>query len=303
MGQGQSQSSASGLTLKSLAQSLSNGDFKNVIVMCGAGISTSAGVPDFRSPSFGLYNQIRKVQDLPYPEAIFEGAFFQRNPVPFYTLVRSIFPQRLCPTDTHKFFALLHQKGILRRVYTQNIDALEVLGGAPEEKVIEAHGTFRESFCQACDAKYELSWLKDQIFKPETNDGVPKCTKCATGVVRPSVVFFGETLPRRFWENLDADFKQCDCLIVMGTSLAVAPFNALIARPPKTATRVFINKTKPGAVGFAGWMMGLGRNSVTFTNANDLVILDDCDKTVREICRQVNWEQELDALQVRILEP
>lgn len=193
--------------------------------------------------------------------------------------------------------------GILRRVYTQNIDALEVLGGAPEEKVIEAHGTFRESFCQACDAKYELSWLKDQIFKPETNDGVPKCTKCATGVVRPSVVFFGETLPRRFWENLDADFKQCDCLIVMGTSLAVAPFNALIARPPKTATRVFINKTKPGAVGFAGWMMGLGRNSVTFTNANDLVILDDCDKTVREICRQVNWEQELDALQVRILEP
>ena len=114
MGQGQSQNSASsGLTLKTLAASLANGDFKNVIVMCGAGISTSAGVPDFRSPSFGLYNQIRKVQDLPYPEAIFEGAFFQRNPVPFYTLVRSIFPQRLCPTDTHKFFALLHQKGII----------------------------------------------------------------------------------------------------------------------------------------------------------------------------------------------
>lgn len=178
-----------------------------------------------------------------------------------------------------------------------------MLGGTPEEKVIEAHGTFRESFCQACDAKYDLSWLKDQIFKPETNGGVPKCIKCTTGVVRPSVVFFGETLPRRFWENLDADFRQCDCLIVMGTSLAVAPFNALIARPPKSATRVFINKTKPGAVGFAGWMMGLGRNSVTFTNVNDLVILDDCDKIVREICRQANWEQELDALQVQILEP
>ena len=50
-------------------------------------------------------------------------------------------------------------------------------------------------------------------------------------------------------------------------------------------------------------MMGLGRNSVTFTNVNDLVILDDCDKIVREICRQANWEQELDALQVQILEP
>ena len=83
---GQGQSGQSGQSLQSLAKSLADGKFKNVIVMAGAGISTSAGVPDFRSPSFGLYNQIRKVENLPYPEAIFEGAFFRANPVPFYTL-------------------------------------------------------------------------------------------------------------------------------------------------------------------------------------------------------------------------
>ena len=77
----------------------------------------------------------------------------------------------------------------------------------------------------------------------------------------------------------------------------------LICKPPKKCTRVFINKTKPGSVGFAGWMMGLGRNSVSFNQENDLVLLDDCDKTVREICRQINWEQDLDALQVQVLEP
>merc|ERR1719495_738523 len=82
----------------------------------------------------GLYFRLRNIPDLPYPEAVFVGSFFRSNPKPFYTLVRSIFPERLCPTDTHKFFALLHKKGILRRVYTQNIDALETLGGLPEEK-------------------------------------------------------------------------------------------------------------------------------------------------------------------------
>ena len=81
------------------------------------------------------------------------------------------------------------------------------------------------------------------------------------------------------------------------------PFSRLICKPPKKCTRVFINKTKPGSVGFAGWMLGLGRNSVSFNQENDLVILEECDKTVREICRQVSWEHELDALQVQVLEP
>ena len=51
-------------------------------------------------------------------------------------LSREIFPETLSPTTTHKFFSLLHQKGILRRIYTQNIDALEVLAGIPPEKII-----------------------------------------------------------------------------------------------------------------------------------------------------------------------
>jgi len=238
---GQKESTAGGsvpekLSLELLAQKLSNGTFKNVVVMCGAGISTSAGVPDFRSPSAGLYFKLRNIPDLPYPEAVFVGSFFRSNPKPFYTLVRSIFPERLCPTDTHKFFALLHKKGILRRVYTQNIDALETLGGLPEEKVIEAHGTFRNAYCQSCQETYDLPWLKKEIFNPEGNDGVPTCNKCPqAGVVRPDIVFFGESLPNRFWSNIDADFRQCDCLLVFGTSLAVAPFNGLIAKPPSSS--------------------------------------------------------------------
>ena len=66
------------------------------------------------------------------------------------------------------------QKGILRRVYTQNIDALEFLAGLPEEKVVEAHGTFQRSYCTKCRKNFDLPWLKREIFSPETNGGVPK---------------------------------------------------------------------------------------------------------------------------------
>ena len=99
-------------------------------------------------------------------------------------------------------------------MYTQNIDALENLGGLPEEKIIEAHGTFREAHCQACNEKYDLPWLKNQIFNPEGNDGVPKCPKCRTGVVRPNIVFFGESLPTRFWSNIDSDFRYVPFFLI-----------------------------------------------------------------------------------------
>ena len=68
-------------------------------------------------------------------------------------LFREIFPETLSPTTTHKFFSLLHQKGFLRRIYTQNIDALEVLAGIPPEKII---GELRPTSVDSC-CKWVLS--------------------------------------------------------------------------------------------------------------------------------------------------
>ena len=61
--------------LEEVIESIKNETIQNVIIMCGAGISTSAGIPDFRSPSTGLYFKLRKY-NLPFPEAIFEGTAF-----------------------------------------------------------------------------------------------------------------------------------------------------------------------------------------------------------------------------------
>ena len=107
----------------------------------GAGISTSAGIPDFRSPGTGIYENLARL-DLPHPEAVFELSYFRQNPLPFYTLAGELFPGKFKPTITHSFLQLLSQKHLLLKVFTQNIDCLEREAGVPPELLVEAHGSF-----------------------------------------------------------------------------------------------------------------------------------------------------------------
>lgn len=77
-----------------------------------------------RSPGSGLYDNLQQY-DLPYAEAIFEIGFFHRNPNPFFALAKELYPGNYQPNVAHYFVRLLHQKGQLLRMYTQNIDGLE----------------------------------------------------------------------------------------------------------------------------------------------------------------------------------
>ena len=112
----------------------------------GAGISTSAGIPDFRSPGTGLYANLSRL-NLPYAEAVFDIRYFRTNPEPFYTLAQEMYPGKFRPTITHSFIALLEKKGLLLKLFTQNIDCLEREAGVPDDKIIEAHGSFAKYDC------------------------------------------------------------------------------------------------------------------------------------------------------------
>lgn len=118
-------------SLREIVSKLEDGSIKNVITMVGAGISTAAGIPDFRSPSCGLYSD-EKIKNckLPYNHAVFENSYFEYNPEALYTVLKeSMLSERFKPTKAHYFIKLLEEKGVLRRHYTQNIDGLDRLAG------------------------------------------------------------------------------------------------------------------------------------------------------------------------------
>uniref|UniRef100_A0A8C1BKC5 NAD-dependent protein deacetylase n=1 Tax=Cyprinus carpio carpio TaxID=630221 RepID=A0A8C1BKC5_CYPCA len=214
------------LTLDGVARYILSGKCKNIICMVGAGISTSAGIPDFRSPGTGLYANLQKY-NLPYPEAIFQIDYFKKHPEPFFALARELYPGQFKPTVCHYFMRMLKDKGLLTRCYSQNIDTLERVAGLEGEDLIEAHGTFHTSHCVSflCRKEYSMDWMQTKIF----SEDIPKCDSCGS-LVKPDIVFFGENLPARFFTSMKMDFPRCDLLIIMGTSLQVQPFASLVSR-------------------------------------------------------------------------
>lgn len=78
----------------------------------------------YRSPGSGLYDNLQQY-NLPYAEAIFEINYFHHNPKPFFALAKELYPGNYQPNLSHYLIRLLHDKGLLLRMYTQNIDGLE----------------------------------------------------------------------------------------------------------------------------------------------------------------------------------
>lgn len=261
-------------TLDGLAKYIQDGNVKKVVVMTGAGISTSAGIPDFRSPKTGLYANLARL-NLPYAEAVFDISYFRTNPLPFYTLAHELYPGRYRPTVTHSFVRLLHEKGLLLKCFSQNIDCLEREAGVPDDKMIEAHGSFAKQSCIECKAPYP----KEEIMKHVEEKKIPKCHEC-NGLVKPEIVFFGEQLPAAFHDNIDLP-AEADLVIVMGTSLTVQPFASLPSAAKDGTPRLLINMERVG---------GLGSRS------DDVLLLGDCDSGVRKLCKAVGWDEELEEI-------
>lgn len=110
---------------------------------------------------------------------------------------------------------------------------------------------------------------------------VPHCTSpTCNGLVKPKIVFFGEQLPREFFDNIDL-VQTADLCIVMGTSLSVHPFASLPGQVDDAVPRLLINMEQVGSMG---------------SRPDDVLILKDCDTGVKELARALGWEEELEAL-------
>ncbi|XP_056642259.1 NAD-dependent protein deacetylase sirtuin-2 [Diorhabda sublineata] len=277
------------VTLDGIVDYIKANDCKNIITLAGAGISTSAGIPDFRSPGTGLYDNLQKY-NLPHPQAIFEIDFFSKNPKPFFELAKELYPGTFKPTICHYFIKLLDEKGKLLRHYTQNIDTLERVAGVSGDKIIEAHGTFHTGHCLKCKKEYSQDWMKEIIFRDE----IPMCKKC-NSIVKPDIIFFGESLPEKFHKALKNDFNNCDLLIIIGTSLAVQPFASLVDRVENNVPRLLINRDKVGQRSGIAALLGMsgGLDFDSKDNTRDVCWLGDCDEGCLKLAEALGWAEEL----------
>ncbi|ODQ66123.1 SIR2-domain-containing protein [Nadsonia fulvescens var. elongata DSM 6958] len=303
-------------TLQSFSDDLKSAKFKSIVFLVGAGISTSSGIPDFRSPETGLYANLSKL-NLPYPEAVFDIEYFRENPEPFYTLAGELWPGKFHPSKFHGFMRLIEKKGWLKRIYTQNIDTLERMTGIKDETIVEAHGSFARNFCIDCQEEVENEFVEKIILQNEARQRdsgtgkleaikIPKCPRSnCSGIIKPSIVFFGEGLPSRFFDLSTDDLSTSDLVIVAGTSLTVFPFASLAQRDmlSKECKRILINGTLvgdfPGGKGRKVHKSKyptkeLGQGKVKYVN--DLVCLGDIDRWAADLVRLCEWEDELDKI-------
>jgi NAD-dependent SIR2 family protein deacetylase len=116
----------------------------------------------------GLYDNVEHLE-LPCPEALFDAKFFKTNPVPFYKMAKELLPgPSRRPTRSHYFLKLLSDKGVLSRVYTQNVDDLELASGVPRHLVVQAHGSFKSARCcnlQCTKRKrrFSAAWIREKV--------------------------------------------------------------------------------------------------------------------------------------------
>ncbi|CAK9064639.1 unnamed protein product [Durusdinium trenchii] len=354
-----------------------------VVVAAGAGLSVVAGIPDFRTPGTGLYDNLEKY-GLPTPESVFTLNYFKERPQPFCELAKELIPGSYQPTIGHCFLRLLEEKGLLLRLFTQNIDGLERLAGISPELLVEAHGSFADAHCVECrqqhsirawrqsiedaaehplrcgapraveppkvpptaealeelrkelelfPAKREEAW-KASNFGELTNVGIrearvksdletgekevaefpqkwadweagPKTFEC-DGLVKPDIVFFGESLPARFTYLSDRDGQQADLLLVLGTSLKVMPFAGILGKVDALCPRLLINREPVGLLVQDEPPMFFGNVGFRFNESNnyrDVHLANDCDAGCLELARLCGWSAELQALAEKLRRP
>ncbi len=183
-------------------------DARKIVFVTGAGISQESGIPTFRGKD-GYWRKYDPMQlatiDAFYqnPKLVWEWYEERR---------KNIFTAQ--PNNGHIAIAeLAKYKEVI--VLTQNIDGLHQKAGS--KKVFELHGSMVRIRCTVCDYTDNITTNFD--FLP------PKC-RCGN-MLRPDVVWFGESLPQDVWINAIMHSQSCDVMVIVGTSLVVSPANTL----------------------------------------------------------------------------
>lgn len=206
---------------------------RHMIALTGAGHSTASGIPDFRSPTSGLWEKHN-------PMLVASIWAFRLNPKAFFEWIRPLAAQLLdaAPNPAHFALAELEEMGYLKVVITQNIDNLQQRAGS--RRVLELHGHLREATCVRCYREVPVDPALQQLVL----DGkVPYCT-CG-GVLKPNVILFGEQLPVHVLHQATDEARRCDLILIAGSSLTVTPAADLPYMAVEHGARAIIVNIQP----------------------------------------------------------
>jgi NAD-dependent deacetylase len=183
-----------------------------IAALSGAGISTEAGIPDFRGPN-GMWQDSSLMQQL-------SATGFRRDPQGFYRSSVNLFSTIAAaePTSAHKLLVHLEKIGKLQAVVTQNIDGLHHAAGS--STVFEVHGTYRTGHCTNCGESHDMIPFYKEIESGRLE--LPLCSKCNVPL-KPDIVLFEEMLPPDAWNGAVEAMEECDLLLILGSSLVIYP--------------------------------------------------------------------------------
>jgi NAD-dependent SIR2 family protein deacetylase len=205
---------------------------KSILVLTGAGVSTESGIPDYRGEG--------KTERHPMTFDVFMGTeaararYWARSYVGWSVIANAK------PNGSHFALAQAESLGRISHIITQNVDSLHQQAGS--KKVTELHGRLDKVICMSCrslierlrmDSLIEIAnpSIKKDLSVEFTPDGdaeieatadfrIPPCPSCG-GILKPDVVFFGESVPtERVAATMD-QLERCDALLVAGSSLTV----------------------------------------------------------------------------------
>jgi len=207
-----------------------------LFVLTGAGVSTDSGIPDYRDADGEWKRPSRPVQYRDFmTDAATRRRYWARGLIGWQHLHRAV------PNDAHHALARLERAGRVELLVTQNVDRLHQAAGS--ESVVDLHGRADVVRCMSCERRIPRSdyqgalvdlnpgWIEpgaraapdgdaDLADRDYTSFRVPDCPACG-GMVKPDVVFFGESVPKERVERAMRALAEADAALVVGSSLMV----------------------------------------------------------------------------------
>lgn len=225
-----------------------------VMVLSGAGLSTESGIPDYRGPTGALRKSLPMTYQTFTRDPLARRRYWARSQLGWRVVARA------APNDGHRAVAALQARGLLSAVVTQNVDGLHQAGGAAS--VVELHGNLDRVVCLGCFTRTSRDALDrrlreanagwDAVATAINPDGdvalddqhleefqVVDCRDCG-GLLKPDVVFFGESVPMSRVEAAFAAVESARALLVLGSSLTVMSGRRFVLRAAKLGIPVAI---------------------------------------------------------------